>query len=257
MRAIFAGVLCLLHLCGLAAASTDSIPALNFDHANPVGGTVFPRGEIWSPTGTHGHDFLVTEAVRLTHLSIYDDGADGLLGSYRIGLWGPGGSRDDGLIVEAEVASGSDAELSGSWRLADVPDIVLEPGNYTVGAVLVENAEWVVEREACENSPFPLCEVLGIPEEPPVPVDQYYWLLESDPIEFAPLTNDPRISYQTADGVSPLFSSGSGFMRPDLGLLVIGAFVGPTVFVEPIPEPSAALLGLITLACLVSIHRGA
>jgi hypothetical protein len=67
-------------------AVADSAPILNFDHAAPVTGTVFDRGDIWRPLATNGYSFFVRETVWATHLAVYDDYQDGLVSDYDVGL---------------------------------------------------------------------------------------------------------------------------------------------------------------------------
>jgi hypothetical protein len=238
-------------------AVADSAPILNFDHAAPVTGTVFDRGDIWRPLATNGYSFFVRETVWATHLAVYDDYQDGLVSDYDVGLWGA-----DGLVASATVEEGASSPLAGSWRTVDIGRVQLEAGSrYVVGAVNSENARWRDQRDGCEGiAGGQWCEFLGVPNEMPFPeVDQYYWLLEPYgglPPNFNDISATVEVDVFQAEygGVSPLISSATGLHAPNDGLLVSGLFAGATVFIE-VPEPSSvALLGVFALTVAAGVY---
>ena len=132
MRCVVAYAAALPSLLFPAATAVAQVPALTFS------------GELLSPaalTSTRGYVFNVTvvEGVAATHLSVYDDGGNGLAEAHPVGLWNTSGV----LLASATVPSGTTAPLdaSGKFRAVDIPDVLLPQGsNYAVGALFLADS---------------------------------------------------------------------------------------------------------------------
>ena len=84
---------------------------------------------------TLGFEFLVTDALRVVSLGVFDGGAPGLAAPAQVSLW-----QDDQfgtLLATTEVAAGTGAALVGQFRQAAITPVTLQPGiRYLVGAYL-------------------------------------------------------------------------------------------------------------------------
>ena len=113
-------------VCGSALAQT---PAMDWA-TNSTNGT--------SVTSTRGYSFDVTEAggIMVTHLSFFDDGADGLTDRHDVGLWDSGGT----LLAQTTISAGTADPLdaTGKFRTNGIAPIFLAAGtDYVVAAVFV------------------------------------------------------------------------------------------------------------------------
>ena len=114
-------------LGGLAtSAQAAPVSAITFTTGNGNGTTT---------NTTRGYAFNVTSpGLVATHLSVWDEGSDGLGQSHDVGLWNPAGI----LIASATVPSGTATLLLDSFRFVDIADVALPVGNgYVVGAVFL------------------------------------------------------------------------------------------------------------------------
>lgn len=119
---IFAGLLALAAPAVGAATSALTL--------NSVGATFPTDGKF-----TLGFEFMVTEAVEVVSLGVFDGGAPGLAAPAQVSLW-----LDDQvgtLLASTEVAAGTGAALVGQFRHAAIAPLTLLPGNiYIVAAYL-------------------------------------------------------------------------------------------------------------------------
>lgn len=116
-----------LGLCSTAALAQT--PAMNWA-TNTTNTT--------SVTSTRGYSFNVVQAggINVTHLSFFDNGADGLADSHDVGLWNSTGT----LLASTNIASGTAVALdsSGKFRsLAIAPVFLAQGNNYVVAGVFV------------------------------------------------------------------------------------------------------------------------
>lgn len=192
-------LLFLVSVVGVEAAA-QPLPGLqSFDPANvPAGWTASDDG--LSGTGhTVGWFFVLEEPVVLSHLGMFDLGADGIPSAFHVGLWQ--GSEVTGtpteLLSSVTIPAGVEGELLGDWRIAPVEPIVLDPGAYTIGAAQLPPPE-------ASQTPLP---------SPPVP-DEWAGLIEGIYGE---------VSYQPVDEETYLSDPGA-YLDPiviTLGPLVI------------------------------------
>ena len=111
----------------LALPSQAQTMALDFTG----GGANFASGN-----NTLGWEFALSSSVTVTDLGIYDEGDDGLVESHKIALWTTGGT----LLTSTTIGSGlsgtdvTSASGFGSFRFITIPDLVLGPGSYVLGA---------------------------------------------------------------------------------------------------------------------------
>ncbi|MFN3371317.1 MAG: PEPxxWA-CTERM sorting domain-containing protein [Sphingomonadaceae bacterium] len=128
-------------LLGANAASATAVPAVagftgGFVSAFQFGATEFPLTIGWS--------FTTTAAFTVTALGFWDENADGLAASHRVGIWN---TVSGDLLVDATVSAGTGNPLIGGFRYTDISPFALAPGNYTIGALipndLVVNDNWI------------------------------------------------------------------------------------------------------------------
>lgn len=113
------------------------------------------------------------------------------------------------LVESVTIPSGTAASLEGIYRTLDLPSaLTLEPGSYTLAGTYESESEDLVRLLAVVS-----------PAE-----------AKGDPRFLPPL---------------PSYAAGSEFRPPSSAILIYGAFAGPMLFVEVIPEPSTIWLLLI------------
>jgi hypothetical protein len=168
--------------------------------------------------GTVGWTFRVLQPIRVTMLGWYDDGRDGLSHAHAVGIsqaLSPTPFNGTGNMYTT-IPAGDAARLIGSWRVELINAVTLSPGYYSI---------------------------VG-----------YDYTDSPDPIKFAAssyplfLPTDPRID---EDSLTPIFGDYTG---ATYSIATGGAFFGPMLFVQPVPEPSATSLGLLGVAFLVATH---
>lgn len=91
-----------------------------------------------SITSTRGYSFDVTESlgIMVTHLSFFDNLADGLAESHDVGLWDSAGT----LLASTTIAAGTvdPLDATGKFRTTAITPTFLAAGDdYVVGAVFV------------------------------------------------------------------------------------------------------------------------
>jgi hypothetical protein len=84
-----------------------------------------------SVTATLGWEFSVNQAVRVTHLGLFDSGQDGLLESHTIGIWSTTGNSP---LFQATIPAGNATLLDGNFRYIPILEATLQPGSYVIGA---------------------------------------------------------------------------------------------------------------------------
>jgi hypothetical protein len=168
---------------------------------------LFPEGFGADTNAVYGWTFQLLQPVVVTGVGWYDQGQDGLMNPHEVGLWQGSYYNYTGLVFSATVPAGTAAPLNGDWREID----------FNVSLTL-------------QPGYYALAGARRGPSD--------------DVVEFTDeLSIDPRIA---PGSVLPMASPG-GFAAPTGGPFVYGAEIGPTLFVEPIPEarPSALFaLGL-------------
>jgi hypothetical protein len=173
---------------------------------------------------TLGWEFDVTDpaGVLVTHLGIWDNGADGMIESHEIGIWDSAMT----LLASGVVPAGTVAPLdvNSLFRLVDISDIVLPQGTgYVVGAFYRA----------------------GSPERRTSNVNG--------------LTVDPRIQF-TASASSPAFGTGLAFPSPfaSPNPILGPSFEISAVPVQepaPVPEPGTLFILGLGLAGLAAARR--
>jgi hypothetical protein len=82
-------------------------------------------------TGTLGYSFTLTKPYAVTSLGFYDDLDDGLLSPHMVGIFD---ANTQALLVSATLPSGTATVLQNNFRWLTVPEFVLAPGSYVMGA---------------------------------------------------------------------------------------------------------------------------
>ena len=101
----------------------------------------FVGGNAVSPFGDTigGWEFNVTSTITVDGLGLWDEGSNGLSGNHAVGLWNNDGTvlLASTTITNASTPVGSTSP-DGRWLFNDIPDMVLFPGNYVLGATFVD-----------------------------------------------------------------------------------------------------------------------
>ena len=86
----------------------------------------------WPTAGSnHGWQFTVNQSVTVTHLGLFDKGANGFVIDHPIGLWR---LNDGTLLASGTIGAGTVDILTNYFRYIDVPDVQLSVGvNYVIG----------------------------------------------------------------------------------------------------------------------------
>ncbi|MBM84826.1 MAG: hypothetical protein CMM47_02240, partial [Rhodospirillaceae bacterium] len=89
-------------------------------------------GGVSSFTGSLGHDFVVNSSINVTHLGVFDDGADGLNRTLTAELWSRSGNSGTKL-ADLQFTSADPGTLVDSNRIKPlVSPLSLNPGDYTI-----------------------------------------------------------------------------------------------------------------------------
>ncbi len=100
---------------------------------------------------TAGWAFCIAQPIQVGALGWYDHNADGLNGSYQIGLWQDSSQM---LLSSASVPSGTSATLIGSFRYVDLlTPLTLSPGTYVIGGVAVAPPDTVIDAATAIAAP--------------------------------------------------------------------------------------------------------
>lgn len=91
---------------------------------------------LFNPPFTLGYSFSLSQSFSLTGLGIFDEGGDGLLNSYDVGLWSAGGT----LLASTVVSGGTAATLVDGYRYDAFSPITLGVGDYRIGALYTNAA---------------------------------------------------------------------------------------------------------------------
>ena len=115
---------CLVCLFALPVAGRAA-PVVDF-----TGGEVIGFGDM-----TLGWSFTANSPLQITALGMWDEDADGLMGSNQVGLWTASGT----LLAQVAVNAASDPVAStsgdGQWLFTDITPLILATGEvYVVGA---------------------------------------------------------------------------------------------------------------------------
>jgi hypothetical protein len=107
----------------------------------------FTGGVVATPVATQtlGWEFTLTRSLTVTHLGIFDVGADGLAERHQVAIW----DTSQSLLTQATVSTGdlvvASTSTSGQWIFASLASsFVLGPGTYIIGADYVTAADQVM-----------------------------------------------------------------------------------------------------------------
>lgn len=213
-----AGIVLAASLLGASGASA----ATSVSFVTPIPSPYpFPGSPSFGTTsGTYFH---LTAAITIDGLGFWDAGSDGLASAYAIGLWEAVTFSESSLLVEAIMPAGEAAALVDGWRFADLPDLVIGPGYYTMGAVQL---------------------AAGLPADP--------GFIQSTPFGTFP-GYIPEVDF---GALTLALGNTPGELEPPYGyILDVGGGFGPTLFV--VPEPRASILIALGLAGMASRRRWA
>jgi hypothetical protein len=100
---------------------------------------------------TAGWAFSIDQSIRVGAVGWYDHNADGLGGSYEIGLWDDASQM---LLASASVPSGTSATLIDSFRYVGLATpLTLSPGTYVIGGVAVAPPDTVIDAATAITAP--------------------------------------------------------------------------------------------------------
>ncbi len=120
------------------SAWTSGSAAIGFNASSTHGiiayGNLTGANGSFSGNNTFGHDFVVQSTIAVTHLGVFDSGADGLLRTLTAELW----SRNENSgtkLTELEFTTSDPGNLVDSNRLKPLATpLVLPPGDYSMVA---------------------------------------------------------------------------------------------------------------------------
>jgi len=125
----------ILAIVAVMAASAQA-QTLGLDITGP-GGLASP---VTGPAYTLGWEFAVNTAVTIDELGVWDESPTGLSNSHSVVLWTTAGL----LKASVSIATGTSvasASPDGEWRFESIPPLVLQPGNYVLGATFVSSGD--------------------------------------------------------------------------------------------------------------------
>ena len=90
--------------------------------------------------GSLGHDFVVNSPITVTHLGVFDSGADGLARTLTSEIWDQ--NSGPSKLASLEFTSSEPGTLVQSNRLKPLSQpLLLSPGDYTIAAHGYGNGE--------------------------------------------------------------------------------------------------------------------
>jgi hypothetical protein len=127
MRKLLPGIAALLLLALPPPSRADLIPILDL---KPGGTTTEPLAD-----AVAGWEFQVTNPITIAALGVWDEGGKPLSINHQIGLW----NLSETLLATATVGNGAtpvaSASGEGQWLFTPIAPLLLEPGEYVLGAV--------------------------------------------------------------------------------------------------------------------------
>jgi hypothetical protein len=185
-------------------AQSASLSALDFDPS-----TTGSDEHLFYTNGMYGWRFSVSQSVTVTGLGWFDQDRDGLTHAHEVGIWQKPGFPE--LLTSLIIPAGTNARLDGFWREVDLVNSISLPAGYYVvaGTYYSENPDVV------KLAPF------DISADPRISIG-------------SPAYFEPTVPGQPAD---PLFQP------PNRYLLINGAELGPTLFIETAPTLRLSLVG--------------
>lgn len=91
-------------------------------------------------TFTLGYEFSIDTAITVTSLGVYDSGSDGLVDSYKVGIYNAAGT----LVASTTVASGTGETLLDGFRYQSISAVNLAAGTYEIGALFTTSDDGVL-----------------------------------------------------------------------------------------------------------------
>jgi len=195
-------IIAVIFAFGWVAPSQAAVLAL--DHTG--GGLSF-----FGNATTAGWAFSVSSTITVDALGFFDTNSDGLEHNRIVGLWT--NAPTPMLLTQATIDNASNPVAStsalGRWLFEDIPDLFLTPGDYVIGATVVD----------------------------PNDLDDFF-------VREATATPIGQISFE-GNRVASGSNIGLVFPSGTFGPTVDDAFFGPTFSVLQVPEPTTlALLGI-------------
>ncbi len=203
----------------IRSAAAAPVPILPLDPATQLANSPGP-GQYFGFTdvnidGTYAWTFQVLQTVEVVGLGWYDDGADGLAHAHAVGL-------------------STDSAAPSPVAVSNLLSTTIPAGT---GADLIES--YRVEMNA------PITLTPGF-----YSISGWDYATDPDPVKFA------GASVPTDSRIAPLPMPSSGnYSGANLGLLAPGAWLGPMVFVQPVPEPSTLMLTGMAIVTAV-VYQG-
>jgi len=207
---------CLTLLC-VQTARGNSVPLIN--NIN------FGNFDEQHGNGMVGWTFTLLQTITVLQVGWYDDSGNGLSRSFQVGLWSGSGQLLGDPTAGILIPGGTQATLSGHYRVIDLPTpLNLQPGGYTLAGLDSATTPDVIKFVNSANFQNP----------------SY--------IDSGAFIEAPIVGY-----LCP-----SGFQEPHCtsSLLTPGLELGPMLF-TPVPEPGTALLFATGVVGLAIRHRHA
>jgi hypothetical protein len=235
--------------------ASEVVPIVNID---PSSDFTFDEGH---GDAMVGWSFQLLVPFTVTKVGWYDEGSNGLSRPFQVGLWGELGGLsmigdlNNGLIIPA----GTNATLSGTWRVVDLAEpLLLPPGSYILGGLDTSTTRDVIKYVAAGDPGYqsvvpPGCPVVigqffygqmetpGVPPKFGPPTSYYlWWGLELGPMLFG--TNGPAtstgfgLSVTTRTLPAPLHPVGL-FVPPPPPFLILTWLTGTLLQADTITGP--------------------
>jgi hypothetical protein len=88
------------------------------------------QNHAWNFDATLGYEFSLSTTLDVSALGFFDADDDGLFDAHDVGIF----AADGTLLASATLPSGTGATLQDGFRFVSIPDLVLAPGIYRIGA---------------------------------------------------------------------------------------------------------------------------
>ncbi len=127
------GIWVALGACACGTSAMAQAPALSWTSNGTNSASI---------TSTRGFSFNVIAAggINVTHLSFFDNGANGLADAHDVGIWNSAGT----LLASTTIANGTahGLDVNNLFRIKAITPVFLAQGNdYAVGAVFLQGSQ--------------------------------------------------------------------------------------------------------------------
>jgi hypothetical protein len=103
-------------------------------------GAVYQRGS-WA---NFGYTFSVDQKVVVSALGLWDYQGNGLADAHPVGLWDGQGNLLAQAVVDSASLAVASANAAHAWRFTEIAALVLQPGEYKLGAYYPTTADYFI-----------------------------------------------------------------------------------------------------------------